>query len=293
MRSIRKLFFQNAAGERRGLNGEDGIYATNLAGFGFSFDPSFADIGRGFFPSVDDGKMLQNNIAFTLVFTKSPYAAYQSFVDWLSASSGLTIVYNPTGRREFCLDATISFMQKGERNQVGWLEVPCGFFCNTPWYLPTPTVLSISGSGLDESIRYPYRYSSDLRYGQDSASSIRAIVAGAGHIPGSLQITFRGAVANPKIRLTGNATGKIYGVCSVAGAFSEADALEFSTRYENAYVCRIGADGTREDLLDVLDLSTTPFFHIPVDEACTLSIEADSPVMGRVDLLIYYYYRSV
>jgi len=293
VKPIRKLYFQNVAGERRGLNGEDGIYATALSGFGFSFDPSFADIGRGFFPSVDDKKTAQNNLAFTLVLTRTPYHTYQSLVDWLSASGGLTIVYNPTGQREFCLDVTISFMQKGELSRVGWLEIPCGFFCNTPWYLPSPTLLSISGSGLDESKRYPYTYDSDLRYGSDSVSSIRAVIAGAGHVPGALQITFRGSVANPKIRMTGNTTGKTYGICSIAEVFTASDVLEFSTLYENSYVRRIAADGTQTDLLDALDVTTTPFFHIPVDEPCTLSIEADSPVSGRVELLIYYYYRSV
>ena len=56
---------------------------------------------------------------------------------------------------------------------------------------------------------------------------------------------------------------------------------------------KIGADGTETDLLDALDLSMGPFFHIPVNEPCALSIEADTPVTGRASLLIYYYYRSV
>jgi len=111
-------------------------------------------------------------------------------------------------------------------------------------------------------------------------------------VPGALQITFRGSVANPKIRMTGNTTGKTYGICSIAEVFTASDVLEFSTLYENSYVRRIAADGTQTDLLDALDVTTTPFFHIPVDEPCTLSIEADSPVSGRVELLIYYYYRS-
>jgi hypothetical protein len=74
---------------------------------------------------------------------------------------------------------------------------------------------------------------------------------------------------------------------------SPSDTLKFCSRYEDSYVKRIAADGVETDLLDVLDLSSTPFFHIPVDEPCTVSIEADSAFTGSADLLIFYYYRSV
>ena len=43
----------------------------------------------------------------------------------------------------------------------------------------------------------------------------------------------------------------------------------------------------------MLDLSTMPFFHIPVNEPCTLSVEADAAFSGSAELTIYYYYRSV
>ena len=82
-------------------------------------------------------------------------------------------------------------------------------------------------------------------------------------------------------------------ICSVTVVLSEGDQLKLSTRYENSYVKRITAAGVETDLLDVLDLSLTPFFHIPVNEPCTVSIEADSAFTGKADLLIYYYFRSV
>ena len=116
---------------------------------------------------------------------------------------------------------------------------------------------------------------------------------GAGHIPGSLELTYRGSITNPRIRLTGAVSGKAYGLCSVSVLLGATDTLKFSTRYENAYVKKVSASGAETDLLDVLDLSTTPFFHIPVDEPCTISIEADTPFTGYADLLIYYYSRSV
>lgn len=291
MRAIRKLYFQNAAGERRGLNGENGMYATDLAGFGFSLGTTFSDLGRGFFPVSGDSSEPQNSLAFTVVLTRSPYTTHQSLVDWLAAAGTLTIVYNPTGTREYCRDVVIKFITKGELNQMGWLELPCSFQCITPWYLPVPTALTMSGSGKDTQKRYPHRY--PYRYGADNTASLRTLVAGTGHIPGAIRLTYQGGITNPRIRLVGNLSGKTYGVCSLSAALGPSDTLEYCSLHENSYVRQIAADGTVTDLLDALDLSLSPFFHIPVDEPCTLSVESDAPFVGRAALLIYYYYRSV
>lgn len=293
MRNIRKLYFQNAAGQRWGLNGERGVYASNLAGFGLTLSPNFADLGRGFFSPVSDEAEPQNPLAFTLTFTRNPYETYEQLVNWLAAAGTITVVYNPAGKKELCRDVAISFLQKGELTQVGWLEAPASFQPCTPWYLPAPTKLVLEGTGTDDSKRYDYVYAEDLRYGEDSAASISATIAGGGHVPGSLDLGFYGAIVNPRIRLTGQISGKTFGVCSLSVITEPTDLLKFSSRYENSYVKKVSADGIETDLLDVLDLSLNPFFHFPVDEPCTISFEADDSFTGFVDLTIYYYYRSV
>lgn len=293
MRSIRKIYLKNAAGDLYGLNGERGAYAAGLAGFGFTLTPTYADLKRGFFVPVSDNAEPQSALAFSVVFTRSPYAAYEAFVSWLSSSGTVTVVYNPTGAQEYCRDVTVNFVQKGEKTAVGWLEVPCSFYCNTPWYRPLPTTLSLEATGVDESKRYDYHYEDSLIYGADSSSGLYGAIAGAGHVPGALDLTYRGAISRPKIRLTGDVSGKTYGICSVEVVLSETDSLKLSTRYEDSYIVKVSSSGVETDLLDVLDLSTTPFFHIPVDEPCTLAIEADAPFTGVAELLIFYYYRSV
>lgn len=290
---IRTLYLQNAAGERWGLNGDRGVYASNLAGFGFTLSPSFADLSRGFFIPVSDEAEPQNAVPFTITFTQNAYETYQSMVNWLAAAGTLTLIYMPTFHQEYCRDVSINFFQKGEKNAVGWLEVPCSLFCNTPWYLPSPTSMDLGESGSDESKRYSYEYTETLMYGEDNLASLSGEIVGAGHIPGSMVLTYRGAITNPRIRLTGKASGRTYGVCSVETVLAATDTLQFSSRYENSYVKRITAGGEETDLLDALDLSSTPFFHIPVDEPCAVTIEADAPFTGSADLLIFYYYRSV
>lgn len=293
MRNIRKLYFQNSKGQRWGLNGDRGCYASNLSGFGFTLAPSFADLGRGFFSSVSDEAEPQNNLAFTVTLVSNPYETYKQLVDWLAAAGTITIVYTPAGSQEFCRDVTVNFLQKGELTQTGWLEVPSSFQCVTPWYLPTPTKLELEGTGYDDSKRYDYEYTDNLRYGEDSAASISAAIAGGGHVPGSLEMSFYGAIVNPRIRLTGQISGKTFGICSLSVIMEPTDLLKFSSRYENSYVKKINAAGVETDLLDALDLSQNPFFHFPVDEPCIISFEADDSFTGFVDLTIYYYYRSV
>lgn len=290
---IRKLYFQNAAGARWGLNGDRGVYAHGLSGFGFTLSPSFADLTRGFYIPVSDKAEPQNTIPFTITFTRNPYEIYKMLVDWLTAAGTVTLVYDPTGKQEYCRDVTINFLQKGEKSAVGWLEIPCSFYCKTPWYLPSPTTLDLGTAGEDESKRYDYEYTENLMYGEDSSASLSGEITGAGHIPGSLELTYHGAITNPRIRLTGKISGKTYGVCSVTAVLAATDTLKFSSRYENSYVKKIAAGGAETDLLDALELSSTPFFHLPVDEPCTISIEADAPFTGSADLLIFYYYRSV
>lgn len=293
MRRIRKLYLQNAAGSRWGLNGENGVYVSALAGFGYTLSPTYADLTRGFFLAVGGESEPQGTVPFTVYFTRNAYAVYQSFVDWLAAAGTIALCYAPTATQEFRRDVEVNFLQKGELNEVGWLGVPCSFYAITPWYKPYATTLSLEGAGTDNSKRYDYRYDDNLVYGVDSSGSLSGELQGTGHIPGALEMIYYGAITNPKIRMVGNVSGKTFGLCSVTATLSATDRLKYSSRYEQSYVKKIAADGTETDLLDALDLSTTPFPHIPVNEQVTLTIEADAPFTGSADITLFYYYRSV
>lgn len=293
MSRIRKLYLQNDAGQRWGLNGDRGVFASNLAGFGLSLTPSFANIGGGFFVPVSDESEPQATIPFTLTFTRAAYQTYTSLVNWLAATETVTLIYAPVGSAEYYRDVTVNFLQKSELTPVGWLEVPCSFFCSTPWYLPKPTVIDMKANGADESMRYDYYYTDALCYGEDNSASMSTTISGAGHIPGALTMSFVGAITNPRIRLTGNISGKTVGICSIEAVLLETDILKFSSRYENSYVKKVTATGEEIDLLDSLDLSLNPFFHVPVSEPCSVTLESASSFTGTAELLVYYYYRSV
>lgn len=293
MSNIRKLSLQNAAGERFCLDGTDGVFASNLVGFGFSLNPELTDLSRGFFKNIGSEYEPQQQIPFTVTFTRNAYQVYRRFVDWLASAASLKLVYQPYGDTEFFRDVSLNYVQKSELNAVRWLEVPVSVVCLTPWYLPTPTVLSLEDGSSESIKRYPYTYTEDLRYGSDSMAALSGTIFPSGHIPGALDISYSGGIVNPRIRLSGNVSGHTYGVCAIAATFEQSDTLHFSSRYERSFVSKIEAGGGETDLLDYLDLTAEPFFHIPVDEPCTLSIEADSLIPGKATVQIYYYFRSV
>ena len=293
MRQVRELSLLNAAGRRYALNGQNGVYASNLEGFGFALDPELIDLGRGFFQESDNETEPVHPVPFTITFTRNAYQTYRQFVDWLFSAEKLSLVYKPYGDVEFFRDVTIGDVQKSELTVGRWLEVSCSFRCLGPWYRPEPTVLIREPAEAGDGMRYPYRYTDTLRYRMDSASTLKWTVAGTGHIPGAVELNYSGALLNPRIRLVGNVSGKTYGICSVEAELTATDTLKFSSRYDGASVVKISADGSQRDLLDVLDLKTEPFFRIPVSEPCSLFLESEMPVTGTAELLIYYYYRSV
>lgn len=293
MRRIRKLYLQNASGDRWSLNGDLGVYASNLSGFGVTLAPTYADLTRGFFLPVGDESEPQNALAFAITFTRNAYAVYHSFIGWVSAAGSLSICYDPTGTQEYLRDVEVNFLQKGELTEVGWLEIPCSFYPTTPWYRPEPATLALLNTGTDESKRYAYCYTEELRYGVDSSAALTGTIYGAGHVPGALDLVYYGGIVNPTIRIVGDGSGKTYGVCSITATLGSSDRLEYSCQYKDSYARKVSANGTVTDLLDALDLSTTPFPHLPVDEPCTISIEADAAFTGSAELVIYYYFRSV
>ena len=221
---MRKFYLQNRRGERYDLNGALGIYASEPGGLGFSLSPIFADLSHGFFASVADANDPQGTPGFKITFTRHAYTLYQKLIDWLAAEqNAVTLCYDPTGSQEYMMDITIASLVKTELNALGWLECPCSFYARSPWYRPVPTSLTVTSAGTDSAMRYDYRYTEDLIYGSDATSSISGILSGAGHIPWALELTYHGAATNPRIRLTGNLTGKTYGICAAETVLTGTD----------------------------------------------------------------------
>lgn len=289
----RAFYLQNAAGDRYDLTGKKGVYVRDPAGLGISASPTFADLRHGFFLPTSSDARPQEAFTGTLVFTRNPYHVYRQFIGWLSHAGSIVLVYNPDGNQEYFKSLSINFLQKGELSEVGWLEIPFSFFQTTPWYMPVPTLFDVSANSDRKSKSYNYRYTESLRYGANSAGILNTVLQGSGDDPGAITVRYLGAATNPTLRLVGNVSGKTYGSCAAAITLLPSDTMEYCSSPTNSHLYRISTDGTVTDLLPVIRDLSSCWFQLPIDEPCTLSLEADSYITGKATITVFYYLWSV
>lgn len=287
---MRKFYLQNQIGQRLDLNGPDG-YFVNPRGLGVQASTDAADLGQGFFLSINPDEIPRDTPSGEMVFIRDQgYRSYRTFVDFLVRSPALTLIYAPDGSDEYFRDVTLAYIQKTELGSLKWLHCPISFAALTPWYKAVPKTFAFSMSEDDTpSKRYDYAY--DYTYlEQLSAASVELTVQG--HYPADVVLSYSGAIIDPVITLTGKQSGKIYGQCDLAVSTSSGDVLEYSSRRRDSYI-RLRRSGAVSDLVPSADLTKNLFFHVPLEEPCILSIAADNQMTGQAQLALYEYYRGV
>lgn len=288
---MRKFYIENELGDRRDLNGKDGIFLSDPAGLGVSYGSSYADLGAGFFRRVEE-KQPQGVIPCSLTFMRGAYEKYKNFADWCIRASALFLIYKPFSA-EYFRRVELSYLTKTEITAGTWMEVPTAFVCLTPWYLPSPLELNFEDEG-GTVMQYEYTYDDALVYGASGAGAYAVQVTAEGHDPAGLRIEYRGQISEPVLTLTGIASGKLYGKLAISAEFAADDVLEVSTEREDSYARKIAADGSVTDLIDKVDISAEaePFFTVPIGEPCILRISAAS-MSGKISAKAYFYYRTV
>ena len=145
---IRKFWLENAAGELKPLNGEQGIFLENPYGLGIDAGAKYAGGGDGFFIESSDTGDKQIPMGGDLHFLREPYALFRSFSDWALRSEKLTLVYQPD-TVAFRRRIAISRLTKTEKNTPVSLKVPVEFLPLTPWYTEDREswTLGITGDG--------------------------------------------------------------------------------------------------------------------------------------------------
>ena len=225
---MRKFYIENEIGSRLPLNGEQGIFLSNPAGLGLTMPSEFADIHNGFFRELSKDSEPQSAITGDLVFIgDNAYADYRSFVDWCSGSESLRLIYKPYGSTEFYRDICLSYLTKTELTDTRWLTVPTSLACLSPWYRAAPTSMSMSTES-GYVLKYPYSYSRDLIYSSSSAGSMAADIPAGGHIPAAFELTYKGAIVNPQIKLVGSSSNITYGICALNTTLADNESLQRS-----------------------------------------------------------------
>lgn len=290
---MRKFYLENEIGSRVGLNNEDGIFFYQPENLGLEFEHEYATTGSGFF-SMTKFATTQLQPSGTLIFipndSKGAYDRYRELIDWIYSGEELFLVYAPTEKEEFYRKVTIQSLAKGEldTHAVLWCEVI--FSVLTPWYLPIPLHVSFGEEG-DDAMSYPFYYTDDLVYAVGS-KDYSAEVSPSGHMPAAVKITFKGLIINPVFSVMGLASRKVLGECAIEGEFGANDTLILSTAEQDSYIICKDSEGNETDLLDSIDITKNPFFRLPLNEPCEVSISGDS-ILGTAEMQVYAYYRGV
>lgn len=288
---MRLFYLQNESGSRIPLNNETGIFLTEPEGLGLEFGDSFADISEGFF-RMTSKKYSQKEISGKLNFTKDPYFLYQQFINWCAKAKSIYFIYKPLDT-EYHIHVEISSIEKTELVKAGYLETRLRMKYLSPWYIPAPAAITTIGSDVTP-FRWDTSYfgSGDVLIGS-YAEAFSAEISAIGHLPAAILVTFTGTADHPVFILTGTKTGTIYGCCDIDKIFSVPTTIELSTMYEDSYIKSIDLLGQETDLLPYIDLTYDPFFKVPLDEVCILTLTDNEALDGELTGKTFFYYRSV
>ncbi len=288
---MRRFYIENTVGIRQDLNGiGSGIYFTEPQGLGYELADEFAALGQGFFKNISFSPEVQKNVAGKLVFTKNAYATYKQFVDWLSSTQSLRLVYQPLAT-EYYRNVEVTSISKTELVGNRWLSCEISFKPLTPWYLPTALRISMATESTTSG-RFTASKFDVARFAPSRAGSMAADIDPSGHFPAAILFRYTGAAEDPAVILSG-ASGEVYGKCQVYETFAVNDILEICSAVDNSYVRKIHANGTMKDLINNIEKSFNPFPRVPLSEPCTLRIISDAALPGYAEAQVFYYYRTV
>lgn len=281
-----RFIIRNESGQEWPLDGEKGVWFSNVQGLGIQNASNTADLGGGFSLYLDTGSYPLVQVPGDLIFMPpDAYQNYRSFINFVLSSDELFLLYKPYGEDTYYRRVKVEYVSKGVTDKRGRLDCPMSVLPLTPWYSPRTVNLTLQGQ-TEAAMTYDFEYSDSLTYGSDLAGSYAAEVTPAGHQAAAVRLTYTGVIATPTITLTGSNSGTEYARCEVQ---AEVSGLDYSSLQRDSYV----RDGAGSDLLDDVDMTADPYILIPLGEPCVLRLQADGEISGTASVSIYSYFRSV
>jgi hypothetical protein len=287
---------ENESGERYELTAPAPVYMVNVQGLGVTTRRKYDSLGAGFFQLTNDDTP-QNPIAGDLIYKAGAFGNYQNLVNCVMRAKTLYFCYAPL-EDEYRCRVRLNYINKSARDGAGWMRAAISFHPLTPLYQPVETqVVEPDGPNvkayLEHDGEYYYTYNSDLVYGHEITGDLVKQIVPAGHEPSAFLLRYTGSATNPVITVTG-ASGVVYGECHVDDTLDAGETLELCTVPDNCYVHKI-KNGVVHDLMadSKVDLAYNPYRRAPVDEISILKVDADDPLPGTTELIVYRYYRSV
>ena len=321
---LRKFWLENETGDSIPLNGERGVWLIDPTGLGVNHNSSFTDYSYGFFHPIEAEKDPQQTIAGDLYFIDptDPYMEYKRFVDWVSRSNVIYLVYRPSSI-QYRRKIRLSYLTKTELMTQECLKTPIAMYGLTPWF----TTVERSIDGAFVTVNNPFIVSEDIhhpsktptpvgrsrviskaeyesftdeqkasvaRLTKDNVARVSALVYSSGHKPSPFKIEYHGILKNPTIRVYGQNTGTQYGRCALRNLVTTVnDTFYYSSDYENSYIMTKNAYGQSSLLNYVENLTWEVYPRIPISEPCMVEVTSGFDISNSINLTIINYYNGV
>lgn len=256
---------------------------TEPEGLGYEYSASYINVGDAFVRTKMKAK--QGTIPGTIIFGgKAPYSIYNQFSLFIRGSKTLKLLYKvPGNARAYYRDVDLVKIKKTEIEK-GVLSCPVEFYCKSLFYLNTNSNFMIST--VEGELRYTIQW--PARYNDYSERTV--ILSNNGDVEAPFTLSLSGYCENPTVTLSRDEN--VIASVKFPVILQPEEKIIYSSLDDNMYVYKIGADGAKTNIVQLLDIAYENFFKIPVGDY-NISFTSDTGAAYETSLTMYKFYRTV
>ena len=213
------------------------------------------------------------------------YDEYCKFVDFILRATSLKLIYVPkkTIRTEYYRDIDLFKIDKSEEDEYNVLPCPIMMNCKSLWYEQKNIVLTVGEE--EGEIRWDFEW--DSRFADYTTRSL--LFENKGHTEAPIKLEIEGYVKNPSIFIYKN--GELTGSLELTLELQENEKLIYCTKDTELLIKKQNADGTEENLFDLLSPNFINFIKLNKGiNQVKLLAEED---ITKAKITIYEEYKAV
>lgn len=278
---MQKFHIENEKNERFSLSGNR-VYMIDASGLGIKHDASYIRIGNSFLRNKSN--VAQSKIGGKIEFM-DPGAnkKFNDFYNFCAAASSLYLVYDPGDGTEYIRDIDISEAGKTGRTG-GTLPITINFACKSLYYLRNNNRFVFEA--VENEKRYDYQY--DFVYGD--YGTYETDFDNSGHVEAPFDCSIHGYCVNPAIRIMRN--NEILYEVEFPVVVESGEYIAYSSRDGMLEASLVAADGTKTNLMPILNIEKDNFFKIPIGKSKIIFL-SESESTNVITATIYKMYEVV
>ena len=280
---IRSFKLVNEYGQECDLNNAEKTgLLTEPQGLGYDHAVSYIDIGDAFIRTKKKAK--QGVVSGTLIFGGKPYESYAAFNDFVRSSKELKLIYKTPGSTvSYYRDVDLVQLAKTEL-EGGVLPCPVEFYCKSLFYSNIKNNFTVST--IEGELRYDIRW--PARYNDYSERTI--MLSNNGDVDAPFTLSLNGYCENPVVTLLKDK--EVIASIKFPVILQADEKILYSSLDDNMYVYLQRSDGTKENMIQLLDINYDNFFKIPTGDYA-ISFTSDTGAAYTTSLVMYKFYRTV